>query len=813
MRKRLITLIIMIFIMGVFTGCSKEEPNDIIVTPPLINTDKKVKEEDKVPEKKIAEASGWKMEVLNYKITTSLQDIKKDLGIKNIGKDVVLAEANTGCEYVLVKLNMEKVNSMEQIQWDKFYLIDNMGNSYTRIDDSFLSDLGVARMTGMDLNFGAKQGWVMFEIKEGYNQLRLNYKFNRNQIDCIIFGEGTVEKTSNTLLPTEVDYLKDQKKVDEGLVDEAKKSYTLDDPLIVVNPYGNSPLTAVAIFKTEEETSVKLTVKGKKSQDDITTTFDKKYTHILPIYGLYPGDTTNLVFQLDDGTVKTSKIKTDSINTNMDNAVVKILDSKYYNYSKLTFVTSESADVRYGIVAYDSSGDVRYALKGHSDIFKRLNNGNIMVASSRLLKAPNHYTGLMEIDLCGKVYNDYIIPNGYVNDFVELKDGNLLISGNSKDLQTLADHIYEVDRATGEIIYDLDIKDLLEPVIGQNVDITEEDWFQCNSLWYDRKSDTILLSSGSLNSIIAVNKTDKTIEWIIGNPTKWENADPDLFFTPSEEEFEWAYAPNQVSVLYNGDILIFDNGVGRPTFSKSGKENGVLTGDQVYSRAVIYRINIKEMTIRQIWDYGKERGQEWYSSFHGGAVFQDQRNYWLTSGGNLFDPKKETYDLTVADIAKSEKTTYMTQVKNDEVIFELKLDQLVNRSDRMTIYSRKKNFDPTIEGKYLGDLGITDTIPFENLDTKAAISTNYKINVTKNPDRIAIVGNWPFIAEDAALILRRSDGNIIAYSIPKLLIEEKGNKPVSFKMWFSPVGLEDYSYDIYILNNGVIYNSGYKIDF
>lgn len=812
MRKRFITFIVMLFMMMIFTGCSKDKPNNIIVTPPLLNKDNKEKEKEKVPEKKTVEAAGWKMDVLNYKIATSLHDIKKDLGIKKIDKDMAQAEAKEGYELVLVQLSMEKIDSMEQIQWDKFYLTDDSGNTYTRIEDSFLSDLGVTRMTGMDLNFGIKKGWIMFEIKEGYNQLRLNYKFKKARMDCIIFGEGTVEETSNTLLPTESDYLKDQNYIDDALLDEAKKSYSLDNPLIVVNPYGNSPLTAIAIFKTEEETSVKLTVKGKKPQDDITTVFDKETTHILPVYGLYPGDTTTLVFLLDDGSEKTVSVKTDSIKADLDTGVVKILDSKYYNYSKLTFVSSESREDGYGIAAYDSAGDIRYILKGYSDIFKRLKNGNIMVASSRLLKAPNHYTGLIEIDLCGKVYNDYIIPGGYVNDFMELKNGNLLAIGNSIDLKTLSDHIYEIDRTTGEIIYDLDIKNLLEPIMGKNMDVTQEDWFQCNGLWYDRKNDTILLSGGNVNSIIAVNKTDKTLKWIMGDPGIWENADPSLFFTPSEEEFQWIYAPHQISMLYNGDILVFDNGVGRPAFDEEGKDIGVLTGEQVYSRAVIYRINLADMTTRQIWDYGKERGQEWYSSFYGGAEFQDRRNYLLTSGGNLFDPKKETYDLTKEDITGSEKTAYITQIKNDEIIFELKLNHLINRSSRMAIYSRKKNFDPSIEGKYLGDLGITTTVPFENLDTNAGISTNYKINVVQNPDRIVIVGTWPFVAEDATLILRRSDGNIQAYSIPELMIEKKESDTVNFKMWFSPKGLEEASYDIYIRNNGVIYNSGYKIE-
>ena len=44
--------------------------------------------------------------------------------------------------------------------------------------------------------------------------------------------------------------------------------YTLDNPNIILNPYGNSPLTALVLFETEQELDVKVTITGK---DKLTT--------------------------------------------------------------------------------------------------------------------------------------------------------------------------------------------------------------------------------------------------------------------------------------------------------------------------------------------------------------------------------------------------------------------------------------------------------------------------------------------------------------------------------------------------------------
>ena len=50
----------------------------------------------------------------------------------------------------------------------------------------------------------------------------------------------------------------------------------------------------------------------------------------------------------------------------------------------------------------------------------------------------------------------------------------------------------------------------------------------------------------------------------------------------------------------------FDNGDAR------GMEQPALPSMK-YSRAVVYKIDQKKMTVEQVWEYGKERGHSWYS--------------------------------------------------------------------------------------------------------------------------------------------------------------------------------------------------------
>ena len=106
---------------------------------------------------------------------------------------------------------------------------------------------------------------------------------------------------------------------------------------MIVNPYGNSPLTAVAAFHTDKELGGTVTVKGKDEKDDITGTFEAATDHLVPIYGLYNGDTTEVVLTLEDGTSTTVEVTTEKTEVNVGTIETTMSDDSAYDYSNLTF--------------------------------------------------------------------------------------------------------------------------------------------------------------------------------------------------------------------------------------------------------------------------------------------------------------------------------------------------------------------------------------------------------------------------------------------------------------------------------------------
>ena len=76
-----------------------------------------------------------------------------------------------------------------------------------------------------------------------------------------------------------------QKKVDDeikGYIND--KSYTLDSPKIILNPYLISPFTALIIFTTNDSVSYDVYINDVKF-----TKMEESKKHVIPIYGLKAG--------------------------------------------------------------------------------------------------------------------------------------------------------------------------------------------------------------------------------------------------------------------------------------------------------------------------------------------------------------------------------------------------------------------------------------------------------------------------------------------------------------------------------------------
>ncbi len=304
----------------------------------------------------------------------------------------------------------------------------------------------------------------------------------------------------STAVDTEYDVLSYQKDLENQHL--ANTNYTLDNPNVLLNFYGNSPLTALVVFETKDLTSVTLTVKGKDGAADITHTFVPNKVHILPIYGLYP-DYDNKVVITASGTSKEITIKTGALPDDFTKATyvsdMELEDGKFY------FTTPEDKGYT---AAYDENGEVRWYLTGdYKWDIQRLNNGHIIIGSDKLVSQPYYSIGLVEMDLLGKIYYEYNIPGGYHHNMIEFDNGNLLIASNGNN-NTREDYIVEIDRATGNIVKEID----LNKILGGN---HEGNWFGITSLAYDAPTNSLTVSGYHNDMIINIDYASTEINWII----------------------------------------------------------------------------------------------------------------------------------------------------------------------------------------------------------------------------------------------------------------------------------------------------------
>lgn len=206
--------------------------------------------------------------------------------------------------------------------------------------------------------------------------------------------------------------------------------YTLDNPNIILNPYGISPLTALILFETKNNEEVTITIYGKDENSTYTNTFKSSTKHYLPVYGLYPNHNNKVQVKCGNK-VQTYTIKTDPL---PDDLHPKEIEN---NTNQLHFITTTTYPY-----ALDSNNEVRwYLTKSYSKKITRLENGNLLLSNDTKTQ-DNHHTGLIEIDLLGKVFKQYTIENNYYGSYAETSDSLFVLS---KDLLA-------IDKQTGTLL-------------------------------------------------------------------------------------------------------------------------------------------------------------------------------------------------------------------------------------------------------------------------------------------------------------------------------------------------------------------------
>lgn len=448
----------------------------------------------------------------------------------------------------------------------------------------------------------------------------------------------------------------------------------------IISPTEIAPLNAVVKLKLSKEASVKLKVVGKNGPDsDILHNFNKiTKEHDIQVLGLYGGynNTVVLMFYNKNRQIISSKTYTITTKTNiLDLPKISIDVVKPTRIGKrLTLVSyfgfaKDSFPNRPFI--FDRFGDVRWYLDySKHEVLNRLRFDH----GPERLKNGNLYFGdlftdkIFEVDMFGNVIDSWDMDGyGFHHQVLEKPNGNFLVLTEFKDekADTVEDQIIEIDRNSKEIIRDWDLRESLDQT-RFTLKEDKKDWFHGNGIMYDPVDDSIIVSGRTQGMVKLTNNNE--LVWILGMHKGWLEVPngnlPNYLLNPldsagelikdqavldgdkNHSDFEWNWYQHAPKLLSNGDLLLFDNGDTR---------NFIKEQSSPYSRAVIYDINKKDLTVKQVWNYGKERREDSYSRivsdvdylvdnnsvvFSSGAMIQDEVRF-----GRMTEVDYETKDI------------------------------------------------------------------------------------------------------------------------------------------------------------------------
>ena len=523
-----------------------------------------------------------------------------------------------------------------------------------------------------------------------------------------------------------------------------------------------------------------------------------------------------------DGFEKTVTIVTAPLPENFVSAEIKTADRDQLDNQFYFFTPSSNGYT----CAFDINGDVRWYLKNKAIWDNaRLQNGHMIVSTERLQNTPYYLTGLYEIDMLGKIHAEYSLPGGYHHDYYEMENGNLLIASDNFDgvNDTVEDYVVEMNRMTGAIEKKFNLKDVLPASVNTgNENWSSDDWFHNNAVWYDKETNSILLSGRHADAIVNIDYDTGNLRWILGDPTGWPEEYKSYFFTPVGDNFEWQWSQHAVMKTPEGNIFLFDNGN-----NKSKIESEYVPAERSYSRGVMYKIDEYEKKIEQVWEYGKERGAEFYSPYISDVDYLDAGHYIVHSGGIVYKDGKNSNQP--AGFGGADKLVSDTvELKDDKVIFEIVLPTNTYRVEKLPAYTKEDLHGVSLGGAMrVGSLGKT-----EIAETKYGLMhgiepddklNEHNVSIIKQEDRLVFNGTFKRSSNVRVVLVKGFEQKYYKMRITDkvhaalcvAVFEEEENADaddITVTRFINSEGL-DGKYDVYLEVYDKIYNLHQQVSF
>ena len=397
--------------------------------------------------------------------------------------------------------------------------------------------------------------------------------------------------------------IKEVKKKDDEINEKFyEDTYTYDNPFVVVNPYGNSPLSAYVLFTTDEPTQITYTVEGKTKDTEYSYT-TKKYSvrHEIPLMGLYAGQVNNVKLEVENenGEVLTHDLAVETEDIDSDFYTAEITQKNELKINDgLTYMKPSSGE----LFAVDNAGDIRFLLTNESSEVFNYNEETghfILNTVSETEEDTKLFNDLIEIDPVGRIYKAYTYSQSHYdgerpihNDVITLNNGNILMLVHNNKDDYINDAMIEIDWNNGKVLNVVNFKEILPESFYKYTE--SKDWLSQSSV-SQTEDDTLIVSFLNQNIIAEIKYPEIEFNWIIANEDEWPKEDDGLgekIIKSSDEvpinPYDIEILPDQDDNASTLDILVYD---------------GYLYENEAYNRVVQYRINRSEENLEEIASY------------------------------------------------------------------------------------------------------------------------------------------------------------------------------------------------------------------
>ena len=391
-----------------------------------------------------------------------------------------------------------------------------------------------------------------------------NTKFIRsNQMKKKVLEKMNLEEVDTV-------YTKKYQKAVDGIIKQYKKKndYTLDSPLLIMNPYGTSELGLYLYYETEEPTTLMYTIHVEADHIPdfraiLCTQALENEMHVQEgtIVGLIAGMKNYITFEEmdeDKQVIHTKKICVDLSKMSEDgqvNYIASKLNKEIDTLSALYALGTSLKSKESKIDLFDENGIKRFTIN-----LDQPTNVELTINDQYLIY-PNRKNSIVCVNANGKMEESFSLNQyRYESGLIYEKEQNMLyFVGSDKKRDSKCDLILSLNPDDGSVNVIADFKELLNDIYeeAKNSEDKKVDWIQIDSFGFVSK-EQLVVNAKKLSSIYSLQLADgqASIDYIISDQKIFKDSKYEHMVYEGIGEFELFSNQNSIQVSRDDNRLV-----------------------------------------------------------------------------------------------------------------------------------------------------------------------------------------------------------------------------------------------------------------